>query len=77
MAVLLLSVSVAHISAVDGTLEEPGRENQVTTESVGVESPLYQDQGINLSADIKKLLKAMEERYVSKTQNINKNAKIN
>jgi len=61
----------------DGPLEEPGRENQVTTESVGVESSLYQDQGLNLPADIKKLLKAMEERYVSKTQFFYKNAKIN
>ena len=61
---LMLSVSVAHISAMDGTLEEPGREDQVNTESVGEESSLYQDRGFNLPADIKKLLKAMEERYV-------------
>ena len=74
---MMLYVLVAHISAMDGTLEEPGRENQVNTESVGEESFLYQDRGLNLPTDIKKLLKAMEERYVSKTPNINNSAKIN
>jgi len=61
---LMLSVSVAHISAIDGALEEPGTENQVNTESVGEESSLYQDRGLNLPAGLKKLLKAMEERSV-------------
>ena len=61
---LMLSVLVPYISALDRALEDPGRANQVNTESVGEESLLYQDRGLNLPAGLKKLLKAMEERYV-------------
>jgi len=64
---LMLSVLVAHSSAMDGTLEEPGKESQV-----GEETLSYQDRGSDLPPDIKKLLKSMEERLMNKTASLMK-----
>jgi len=60
---LMLCALVAHICAIDDTLEDLRRESQMTAESVGKESLLYQDPGSNLPADIAKRLQAMEERH--------------
>jgi len=69
---LMLSAQVAHISAIDDTLEDLRKESQVTAESVGKESLLYKDPGSNLPADIEKRLQVVEERLNKTASLMNK-----
>ena len=58
----MLFILVAHISAIDDTLEDLRKESQVTAESVGKESLLHQEPESNPPADIEKRLQVVEER---------------